>query len=231
MPTTDPTIRNQLPVAALVPAYNEERGICAVVDTLLASGLFAQVICVSDGSTDGTVELLGQYGAQITLIAHAENRGKGHALAAGIRATAHEAIFFLDADLVGLSTEVLERALAPFLAGQCRAVLAPMHDQVLSLSGARVGHSVCGNRIYYRQDLLPFVDKMEQTGFGVEVFLNQALGHLPFQVVPLVGVSHHYKSQKGWPAEKVVSEFVREGYQVVNQMLKSKWAAYQKWLE
>lgn len=179
MPTPNPYLQQVISMDAILPAYNEERGIAAVLDSVLASGLFARVICVSDGSTDGTVELLRSYGARIHLIIHNQNRGKGHAIASGIRAATSEAVFFLDADLVGLSPTALERAVAPFRAGQCRAVLAPMHDQVLSLSGARLGHSVCGNRIYYRQDLLPLLEEMQTTGFGVEVFLNQALGQLP----------------------------------------------------
>jgi len=45
-------------VAAVVPAYNEVKRIPAVLDALKSARLVDEIVVVSDGSTDGTYELV-----------------------------------------------------------------------------------------------------------------------------------------------------------------------------
>jgi len=64
----------------VIPAFNEERAIGAVVAELKA--LWPHVIVVDDGSRDDTVSVARQSGA--TVLRHAVNRGQGAALQTGI---------------------------------------------------------------------------------------------------------------------------------------------------
>jgi glycosyltransferase involved in cell wall biosynthesis len=63
----------------LIPAYNAEKTILAVVRECLQHGF--PVVLVDDGSTDGTSNLVSGY--PVTLLRHERNLGKGAALKTG----------------------------------------------------------------------------------------------------------------------------------------------------
>jgi glycosyltransferase involved in cell wall biosynthesis len=87
----------------IVPAYNEERFIAALVGKVLAVdvsrfGLAKQVIVVDDGSKDRTAEIAGGI-AGVTLLRMERNSGKGAAVRAGIVRADGDLIMIQDADL------------------------------------------------------------------------------------------------------------------------------------
>ena len=67
----------------VIPTYNNSRTITDVVRRTLDCGL--DVIVVNDGSTDDTTELLKTFGDSIVTVSYDINRGKGHALSAGLK--------------------------------------------------------------------------------------------------------------------------------------------------
>src|SRR5690554_3571821 len=101
--------------AAIVPAYNEEKTIGNVVRVLLSSPHIGQVIVVSDGSQDNTAAIAANLGALVVNLP--ENVGKGGAMLAGIKQTDAKYIIFLDADLIGLGQNHVEKMVAPILQG------------------------------------------------------------------------------------------------------------------
>jgi glycosyltransferase involved in cell wall biosynthesis len=92
-------------LSVVIPAYNEEAGIAAILDRVLnirlklvavgVEGL--EVIVVDDGSRDRTVEIVRAY-SQVRLINHAQNRGYGGALKTGFSNATGNLLAFLDAD-------------------------------------------------------------------------------------------------------------------------------------
>ena len=71
-------------LAILIPAYNEEKTIRQVIETLPKSidGISEiGVVVVNDGSADKTAEIVRSMG--VTLISHIFNRGLGGALGTG----------------------------------------------------------------------------------------------------------------------------------------------------
>jgi glycosyltransferase involved in cell wall biosynthesis len=70
----------KMEAAALVPAYNEVGTIAAVVQGVLP--FVSEGLVVDDGSTDGTADAARAAGAGV--VAHAANRGKGHAVRTGL---------------------------------------------------------------------------------------------------------------------------------------------------
>lgn len=88
-------------ISVLVPAFNEKKGILAVLDALknIVKELDgpSEIIVVDDGSTDGTAEILRDM-AGIRVITHQRNLGYGAALKTGIRQAAHDWICITDAD-------------------------------------------------------------------------------------------------------------------------------------
>ena len=68
---------------AIVPAYNEERNVGRVIDELRALDPGLDVVVVSDGSTDGTVEVAVARGAHVVALPF--NLGIGGAVQTGFR--------------------------------------------------------------------------------------------------------------------------------------------------
>ena len=93
-------------LSIVIPAYNEEQAIAAIIERTLASRSnivktspisHVEVIVVNDGSHDRTAQIAGQY-KDIKLIAYARNRGYGAAIKTGFESATGEILGFLDAD-------------------------------------------------------------------------------------------------------------------------------------
>jgi glycosyltransferase involved in cell wall biosynthesis len=100
MSSEQPTSR--APLSVVVPAYNEEATLAAVVEKLLALPHLLEVVIVDDCSTDATHEValrLADAHPQVRLARHARNRGKTEALRTGFRLTRGEVVIVQDADL------------------------------------------------------------------------------------------------------------------------------------
>ena len=93
--------RHPLGVSVIVPAYNEEHGIGAVLaqlrETLVTLDLPHELLVVDDGSTDGTAAE-ARRAEGVTVLEHRANRGYGAALKTGIREARYELIVITDAD-------------------------------------------------------------------------------------------------------------------------------------
>ncbi len=91
-------------LSVVIPAYNEEGGITATVERVLAVrpelagvGVELELIVVDDGSGDRTAEIVAACpGAR--LVRHPTNRGYGAALKTGFSAARGDLLGFLDAD-------------------------------------------------------------------------------------------------------------------------------------
>lgn len=85
-------------LAIVIPALNESATIATVLQGALAQT--AHVVVVDDGSTDDTAEQVAAF-ASVTVISHAQRRGKGASLAEGLRrafADGAEVALTMDAD-------------------------------------------------------------------------------------------------------------------------------------
>lgn len=68
---------NQLETVVIIPTYNNEKTLAAVIDDV---GTYIEdIIVVNDGCTDDTADILSRY-PDITVITHPVNKGKGTAL-------------------------------------------------------------------------------------------------------------------------------------------------------
>ncbi|MBW1819709.1 MAG: glycosyltransferase, partial [Deltaproteobacteria bacterium] len=96
----------------VIPVYNEAESIPELIDRVSEAcrrlGRF-EIICVDDGSTDGSFSRLTEAGARVPelkIISFAANAGKSDALDAGFRAATGEVIITLDADLQNPPEEI-----------------------------------------------------------------------------------------------------------------------------
>ena len=90
-------------ISIIIPVFNEHATIAEVLTRVLAVDLDKQIIVVDDGSTDGTAELLEEWGRNqpdwVTVRRHAKNRGKGRAVRTGLAEVSGECVIIQDGDL------------------------------------------------------------------------------------------------------------------------------------
>lgn len=112
-------------ISIVVPVYNEERTVAAVIERLIAIDLPAprEILVVNDGSTDGTREVLDRITQRPELrIIHAEkNGGKGSAIRIGFARATGTIVAIQDADLE-LDPAQIADLVQPILDGKTRVV-------------------------------------------------------------------------------------------------------------
>src|SRR5215210_5504089 len=108
----------RLRTTAIVAAYNEEGTIADVLRALTTSPLIDEVIVVSDGSQDATVEIARTFDGVRTVALH-ENHGKGFAMAVGVANATNDTLFFCDGDMYNVTEDHISALVNPVLIGQC----------------------------------------------------------------------------------------------------------------
>ncbi|MBP9869498.1 glycosyltransferase family 2 protein [Patescibacteria group bacterium] len=205
-------------VAAIVAAYNESPTIGPIVETLVESKLFRDVIVISDGSTDQTAEIARNAGASL-VHQFPWKHGKGAAMMHGVAHTDAPILFFLDADLKGLRVDHLEKILEPIVNGKLAMTVGIRDRGKIGMALARILPLIGGERAMMRHVFEDIPDRFLQ-GFMVESALNYYCRshHLRYGTVDLPGLKIRRKMQKvgfikGFP------EYLHMGWQIVKAMI------------
>jgi glycosyltransferase involved in cell wall biosynthesis len=181
-------------ISCLIPAYNEEKTIFDVVSKvfeLKKENLIDEIIVISDGSKDKTVELAKLAGAD-KVIELSKNIGKSGALIEGIKEAKGDIFLFLDADLTGLEKEHIKLILEPVIKDIADMSIGYIENQIMiDLSGQRA------IKKYFLENLLKD-EKVKKARYNWEMLVNREVKKLGGKIlyVYLQNLDHLKKTEK-----------------------------------
>ncbi len=183
-------------IVAIIPAYNEEKTIAAVLRVLKKIKKIKEIIVVSDGSTDNTVKVAKSF--KVTVIDLEKNRGKGGAMKKGLENNSADVLLFLDADLIGLKEKHVNDLLRPVLKDEVDITIGVFEKgRVLTDLAQKIIPKLSGQRAL-KASVLEGISGLEVSRFGVEVALNNYIKKSKVRLgkVILSNMSHVTKEEK-----------------------------------
>jgi glycosyltransferase involved in cell wall biosynthesis len=203
---------NSVRVSAIVPAYNEAERIGAVLWPLLRAPSIGEIIAVDDGSTDGTAHVARSFGVRV--ISLPTNCGKSVALDRGVQKAQYETLLFLDADLVGLRPDHVERMVQTYITGGHDMVVGVFRGGRLNTDLAQtIAPYLSGQRVLSKSLWKKLRRTVHKLDFGVEIALTKLALKEGWSCafVELDGVTHVMKEEKFGFSRGLVSRFKMYG--------------------
>ena len=207
-------------LSAIICAFNEENTVESVIRAASQSKLLSEIIVVNDGSKDRTSEILHHLKNKIDfkIIDLAENMGKGYAMAAGVEQSTGGIIAFIDADLYDLKSWHIDELITPILKDEADMVLGQPTDTVINYA-VNPFKVLAGQRTVVKSDILPIIEKIKTSRFGVETLISlyyKANGK-KVKYISLNGLKHTSKFQKTSVIE-ATKQYVAEGHEIATAL-------------
>jgi glycosyltransferase involved in cell wall biosynthesis/O-antigen/teichoic acid export membrane protein len=181
-----------LDLTLVLPSYNPGPRLRAHTEDTLATlrhtGVRFELICVSDGSTDGADAGLEALGPEVNVVRLPENAGKGHALQVGFALARGSYVGFIDGDgdipaaVLGRFVDCIRSELPDILVGSKRhrdsdVVYPPLRRvystgfQLLTraLLGLKVKDSQSGLKIARREVIEATLPVVQESGFTFDL--------------------------------------------------------------
>jgi glycosyltransferase involved in cell wall biosynthesis len=192
---------DRVTVAAVIPAYHEEKHIGEVVRRTLMQ--LPNVVVVDDGSTDATAEQARKAGADV--IVHEQNRGKGESIKSGFRYwLEHGAtyVIILDGDGQHLPEEIDRFLLTASSSGARlligsrmndvremplvrRAVNRYMSRKISRACGQEIPDTQCGFRMVHRDIIPDLLGGTERFDYETEMLILTSRAGCRIASVPI----------------------------------------------
>lgn len=192
-------------LSVVMPVYNEARTLATVIDRVRATRLPLEIVIVDDGSRDGSREYLrdlqnscDQRNADLRIVFHEKNQGKGGAIKTGFLASTGDVVIIQDADLEYDPADY-HSLLQPIIDGNADVVYGsrfshidgPVHHYwhrwgnqfITRLSNWKSGWALTDVETCYkmiRRELVQQIaPKLNERGFGIELELTHKLARMP----------------------------------------------------
>ena len=99
-------------ISCLIPIYNEEGRLKQVLDKVNKVKQFQEVICINDGSTDNSLQIVKNRFPNFRIVNLKTNLGKTEAIRQGLKKAKSDLVMLVDADLRGIKISEIEKSLA-----------------------------------------------------------------------------------------------------------------------
>lgn len=203
-PAPDGVAIDRTTVAAIIPAYLEEKHIGDVARRTLQQ--LDHVLVVDDGSTDATAENARDAGAEV--IVHEQNRGKGESIKTGLRHWLDRGfayVMILDGDGQHLPEEIVlflemaEATRAEILIGTRmnnvramphlrRFVNRYMSSQISRVCRQQVPDTQCGFRMVHRSVIPDLLGGADRFDYETEMLIIASRKGCQIESVPITTV-------------------------------------------
>jgi glycosyltransferase involved in cell wall biosynthesis len=207
----------------IVCAYNEEKTIAEVVMACCKHNTDAEILVIDDGSIDKTEIILRELSKKYSFVCVKlkENKGKSWAMAHGVEIATNEIILFFDADVSNIKKEHFDHLLLPILNTDADMVLGQPSETLIDYK-INPFKSLTGERAILKKDIIPILNDIRDTRFGVETFINlyyQSIGKR-VKYVLLDGLKHPTKYEKT-STKNATKEFISEGKEIAVTLIKN----------
>lgn len=205
-------------ISVIIPVFNEERTIAGIVETVRTWGKAGEIVVVNDeATTDGTTSALKHFGKAVTVVTNKKNRGRGDAIAEGIKYASGEVLLLLEGDITNLTHRDLDCLVAPILAGLAQMVIGvPRYWRAGTFEPF---NDISGTRVVLRANVLPHLGLIRRKGYGVEAYLNKL--HSGKKVVsvrlPHVFVFNKFEKQT---VPEAVHVYIREAGELFGEIIR-----------
>ena len=219
-----PLQRRRPILSVVIPVFNERNTLMEIVRRVRAVPIAKEIILIDDGSTDGTRDLMltMHADADLVLVFHAHNRGKGAALRTGFAHARGDIVLIQDADLEYDPAEY-HRLVQPILHDQADVVFGSRF-KALKARRAQVGWHRSVNRALttlsnfctglkltdmetcykvFRRDIIQaLTPRLQQDRFGIEPELTAKLAGVGCRIrevaIGYAPRSHDEGKKIGW---------------------------------
>jgi polyisoprenyl-phosphate glycosyltransferase len=162
-------------VSCIIPAYNEGSNISKVLDSVKDYSRFDEIIVVDDCSKDNTCSVVESYvkdWPKIRLIKNEQNWGKAGAIKNGIKQSKGQIIAMIDADLIGLTHNDMDRLIDPVEKNKYSStILDRAGDRAAIWGWTNCARFFGGERALWKEDFLK-MEIPQKSGYLLETKMN-----------------------------------------------------------
>lgn len=157
----------------MIPFFNERERIKHVLDIISQVKSVSQVVCVDDGSTDGTAAYIQSCWPTVEIVRLQQNQGKAAAIALALKFVKNEHVLMMDADLQDLKTAEIEAAIHAFCSHPSIDMLILRRiNSPWFVKWYRSDILLSGERLIKRSDLVQIM-KLKMKRYQLEVAINR----------------------------------------------------------
>lgn len=153
-------------LSVIIPVYNSEKYLSECLDSLLEQDLpknSYEIICINDGSTDSSLDILKSYGSRYSniIISDQSNKGVCQARNAGLKIAQGEYVWFVDADdfiqdsVLSRLKNIIDQSSCDMLTVGCYTFFEALSEQEKDLKKHhQIKENMFGNDSYVTNHLL-----------------------------------------------------------------------------
>jgi len=219
-------MKKKAKVSCIIPAYNEEKSVSRVIETCLKTPEIDEVIVVNDGSKDKTARQIEKFSKKVVFVNLKKNRGKGYAVAQGVKKARYSLLIFLDADLTNLKPHHIYSLIRPVVDNKADMTIGAFVTPQLPYYYL---WPFSGQRCLRKKDIIPLIAEMEKTNYGLEIVLNEKLKKKRIIVIPIFFKDYDsFQMRKPEKQNDWLANYVKEAWEVFQQTISMKSSAYRK---
>ena len=161
-------------VSCIIPFYNEGERILKVLEVMTSIEGIGEIICIDDGSTDRTFELLRKRCSGINgikLVRLPVNSGKSAAVRHALRYAIYDTVLLMDADLQNIDSDEVRKAVNAMNDRSIDMIILRRINAAWFVKMNRGDVLFSGERLLRKKDLVNILDE-GVNGYELEVAIN-----------------------------------------------------------